>query len=88
MLFNIQRNMYDNGSDSLCLCYDTSYRLTKQGWGLLVVATVDHTGSGHPIALAIVSSEDSSCIQFVTEAIKLAFGRLLQWLNASGVTEF
>jgi hypothetical protein len=68
----------------LQLSTDTSYRYNFQGWGLLVVTTVDGTGSGHRIAHALVSVEDAASIQFTISAVKLNF----EWLQSQNITEF
>jgi hypothetical protein len=87
MLFNIQRSMFANGNN-LQLSVDTSYRYTFQNWGLIILATVDRTGTVHRVAYAMTSSEDTVSIEFMLTAVKINFERLVKWLHDRNITEF
>jgi hypothetical protein len=87
MLWNIQRSMVANNGH-LHLSLGTSHRYRSQGVGLLVVSTVDRTGSDHKIAFALLSTEDAASIQFAVSAMKVNFERLVEWLHSRNVTEF
>jgi hypothetical protein len=87
MLWNIQRSNTAN-HDNLQLSVDTSYRYNLQGWGLLVIATIDRTGSGHRVAYALIAMEDTASIQFTLHAVKIAFEELVEWLHKTGRTTF